>query len=100
MGSAKCDEHIVFTTSSLISQAFTELRMKQIELQKQLVQVSSQQSIKERQKRKGELTGAELAELPADTKLYRSVGKTCVLIFPVSAPPSWLATRSAAHGAF
>jgi hypothetical protein len=53
--------------------------MKQIELQKQLVQVSSQQGIKERQKRKGELTKSELAELPSETKLYRAVGKTYVL---------------------
>jgi hypothetical protein len=60
-------------------QAFNELRMKQNELQKQLMQVSSQQGMKERQKRKSELTTAELAELPAGTNLYRSVGKTCAL---------------------
>jgi hypothetical protein len=59
-------------------QAFNELRMKQNELQKQLMQVSSQQGMKERQKRKSELTTSELAELPAGTNLYRSVGKTCV----------------------
>jgi chaperonin cofactor prefoldin len=61
-------------------QAFNELRMKQNELQKQLMQVSSQQGMKERQKRKSELTTAELAELPAGTNLYRSVGKTCAFL--------------------
>ena len=52
--------------------------MKAMELQKQLVQVTSQHGMKERQKRKNELTVSELSELPAETRLYRAVGKTCV----------------------
>ncbi len=58
---------------------FDELRQKQMEMQKQLVQANSQLSLKDRQKRKSELTMAELAELPVDTKLYKSVGKSFIL---------------------
>jgi hypothetical protein len=77
-------------------QAFNELRMKQNELQKQLMQVSSQQGMKERQKRKSELTTSELAELPAGTNLYRSVGKTCVDACPfldISVNPLFIRDR-------
>ena len=81
--------------------AFDELRFKQIDLQKQLVTANSQVpprqlegpphllvtdleppcwqlSLKDRQKRKSELTMSELAELPSDTKLYKTVGKSYV----------------------
>ncbi len=58
---------------------FDELRAKQMDVQKQLVQANSQLSLKDRQKRKSELTMTELGELPADTKLYKSVGKSFIL---------------------
>ena len=58
---------------------FEELRFKQIETQKLIVQVSSQLTAKERIKRKSELTLEEIRGLASSTKLYQAVGRAFIL---------------------
>eukprot|EP00455_Lapot_gusevi_P047473 TRINITY_DN641_c0_g2_i3.p2 TRINITY_DN641_c0_g2~~TRINITY_DN641_c0_g2_i3.p2 ORF type:complete len:124 (-),score=34.16 TRINITY_DN641_c0_g2_i3:37-408(-) len=59
--------------------AFDELRQKQVEISRQLINANGQLTIKERTKKKSELTLSELNEMPETTKMYKSIGRTFVL---------------------